>query len=123
LKFASIWHFFFGYGLKTPVAAASRVLDTMMLQKIRQQRQSDFRGLDLAAEAPTPKQLLNDEKVLIRKHGNDLATRMQNNGFTGLSVEARARQLGLSELYNIVYRNFSKHPQYRLHGAPGATNK
>jgi hypothetical protein len=91
-----------------PVAAANRVLDTMMLQKIRQQRQSDFRGLDLVAEAPTPKQLLNDEKILIRKHGKDLATRMQNNGFTGLSVEARARQLGLSELYNIVYRNFSR---------------
>ena len=91
-----------------PVAAASRVLDTMMLQKIRQQRQSDFRGLDLVAGAPTPKQLLNDEKILIRKHGKDLAPRMQNNGFTDLSVEARARQLGLSELYNIVYRNLSR---------------
>ena len=33
---------------------------------------------------------------------------MRRNGFSGLSIEERARQLGLSTEYNIIYRNFSR---------------
>jgi hypothetical protein len=108
-----------------PVAAVSKVLDTMMLQKIPQQRQSDFRGLDLVAGAPTPEQLLSDQNILIRKYGKGIATKMQNNGFTGFSVEVRAQQLGLSEIYNIVYRNFSRNihnTDYMEHLGPRPTD-
>jgi hypothetical protein len=90
------------------VTAASRVLDAMMMQKVRQQRSSNFRGLNLITGAPTPTQLLQDEQNLIDKYGKDMATKMRNNGFTGISVEERARQLGLVDLYNIIYRNFSR---------------
>ena len=33
---------------------------------------------------------------------------MRKHGFSGLNVEQRARQAGLSSLYDIVYRNFSR---------------
>ena len=33
---------------------------------------------------------------------------MRRFGFSGLSVEGRAKELGLNDLYNIVYRNFSR---------------
>lgn len=33
---------------------------------------------------------------------------MRRHGFSGLSIEERAKQIGLSTEYNIVYRNFSR---------------
>jgi hypothetical protein len=93
---------------KDPVEAGGRVLDAMMLQKISQQRQSNFVGHDLVSGAPTPEELLQAEKILIEKHGKDIAQKLRRNGFSGLSIEDRAKQVGLSGLYNIVYRNFSR---------------
>ena len=37
---------------------------------------------------------------------------MRRHGFSGLSVEDRANELGLSDLYNVAYRNFS----WNIHG-------
>lgn len=88
--------------------AARRVLDAMMLEKVKQQRQSDFRGLELIDEAPTPEALLALEKKLVEQYGNTAARAMRRHGFSGLSVEDRANKLGLSNVYNVVYRNFSR---------------
>jgi hypothetical protein len=88
--------------------AAHRVLDTMMLQKIRQQRQSNFLGLTSVPEAPSREEMLNDEQQLITKYGKDTADKMRRHGFSGLSIEERAKQISLSIEYNIVYRNFSR---------------
>ena len=91
-----------------PAAAAGKVLDAMMLQKISQQRQSNFIGLPTVRGAPSREKMLEDEKALVRQYGKETAEKMRRNGFTGLSIEERARQVGLSTEYNIVYRNFSR---------------
>jgi hypothetical protein len=91
-----------------PAAAARKVLDAMMLQKISQQRQSNFIGLSSVPGAPSREKMLEDEKALVRQYGKVTAEKMRRNGFSGLSIEERARQVGLSTEYNIVYRNFSR---------------
>ena len=91
-----------------PQQAVRRVIDAMMLEKVRQQRQSDFRGHELVDGAPTPEVLLALEKKLFEQYGSTAATAMRRHGFSGLSVEGRANELGLNDLYNIVYRNFSR---------------
>jgi hypothetical protein len=79
-----------------------------MLQKISQQRQSKFVGLSSVPGAPTPAEMLEREKEIIAKYGRETADKMRRNGFTGLSIEERAKQVDLSTEYNIVYRNFSR---------------
>lgn len=91
-----------------PPRAARRILDAMMLEKVRQQRQTDFRGLELVDGAPTREALLDFEKKLIEQYGKATARAMRRHGFSGLSVEDRANELGLSDLYDVVYRNFSR---------------
>ena len=91
-----------------PVAASRKVLVAMMLQKISQQRQSNFLGLSSVPGAPSRERMLEDEKARIRQYGKETAEKMRRNGFSGLSIEERARQVGLSTEYNIVYRNFSR---------------
>jgi hypothetical protein len=91
-----------------PAATARKVLDAMMLQKISQQRQSNFIGLSSVPGAPSRVKMLEDEKALVQKYGKETAKKMRRHGFLGLSIEERARQVGLSTEYNIVYRNFSR---------------
>jgi hypothetical protein len=93
---------------ENPEKAARRVIDAMMLEKVKQQRESDFRGLDLVEGAPTRDEILSLEKSLVERYGRDLVGRMRRHGFSGQSVEDRARQTGLSDLYHVVYRNFSR---------------
>ena len=91
-----------------PRQAARRLVDTMMLEKVRQQRQSGFRGLELVDGAPSPEVLLALEGQLVVRYGKNCARAMRRHGFSGLSVEERANELGLGDLYNVVYRNFSR---------------
>ncbi len=93
---------------ENPQRAARRVLDAMMLDKVRQQRESDFRGLELVDGAPNPDTLLSLERELVTEYGASAARGMRRHGFSGLSVRDRAITLGLSDLYNVVYRNFSR---------------
>ncbi len=85
--------------------ANKRILHAMMLEKFRQLQAADFfpaiedvnrkdweQAIDeIAAEYP-PKEL----------------ARMKRHGFTGLSMEQRARATGHLKAYNAVYRNFSR---------------
>ncbi len=91
-----------------PAEAAHKVLDTMMLQKISQQRQSKFLGLVSVPGAPSREKMLEREQKLTAKLGKDTADKMRRHGFSGLSIEERAKHVGLSTEYNIVYRNFSR---------------
>lgn len=91
-----------------PEKAARRVIDAMVLEKMRQQRQSNFQGLELVDEAPTPEALLVLEEEIVGQYGEPDARAIRQHGFSGLSVEGRASELGLSDLYNVVYRDFSR---------------
>jgi Family of unknown function (DUF5677) len=91
-----------------PAEAAHKVLDAMVLQKISQQRQSKFLGLASVPGAPSREKMLENEQQLIAKYGKDTADKMRRHGFSGLSIEERAKHVGLSTEYRIVYRNFSR---------------
>lgn len=91
-----------------PAEAAHKVLDTMTLQKINQQRQSKFIGLAPVPGTPSREKMLEREQQLIAKYGKDTADKMRRHGFSGLSIEERAKHVGLSTEYHVVYRNFSR---------------
>jgi hypothetical protein len=95
-----------------PIKAVVRVSDSMMLQKFKQQRQSEFAGHDLVEGAPSPEMQQHVEDIIVTRHGKELAKQMRAYGFSGRSVEQRAQYLGLDDLYNVIYRNFSRN----IHG-------
>lgn len=89
-------------------AACMRVMDAVMLEKIKQVRASDFKGLDLIHDAPTPGQFLELESEIANRYSASEFEKLKRYGFTGVNIEQRAKQSGLSTEYNIVYRNFSR---------------
>ncbi|MHB8109435.1 MAG: DUF5677 domain-containing protein [Syntrophorhabdaceae bacterium] len=91
-----------------PIEACKRVWDSVMLEKVKQQRASNFEGLDLIPGAPSREQLIETEDNIKRRYSNADLGKIRKNGFSGLNVEQRAKQAGLSSIYDIVYRNFSR---------------
>jgi hypothetical protein len=66
-----------------PAAAARKVLDATILQKISQQRQSNFYGHSSVLEAPSREKMLEDEKALVRQYGKEAAAeKIRRNGFS-----------------------------------------
>jgi hypothetical protein len=81
-----------------------RILDSIVLEKVKQMRASNFAGI--------PKGIIEDytkyeSDVIVRYTANDLK-RLKQNGFSMVSIEDRAKKTGHSEEYNIIYRNFSR---------------
>jgi hypothetical protein len=70
-----------------PAAAASKVLVAMMLQKISQQRQSNFIGLSSVRGAPSREKMLEDEQALVREYGKETAEKVRRNGFSGIRAQ------------------------------------
>jgi hypothetical protein len=91
-----------------PKVACKRVIDSMMLEKIKQQRASGFKGLGLLPDGPSQNDFENEEAKIAQQYTTDEIRAMRKHGFTGLSVEERAKQADLEDLYHIVYRNFSR---------------
>jgi hypothetical protein len=89
-------------------AACHRMLDAVMLDKIRQQRASGFAGHELVAGAPGPDECDATEREIASRYSSEQLKNLRRNGFSGLTVEARAQQTDRQEHYNIVYRNFSR---------------
>lgn len=89
-------------------SACQRILDSLTLEKVKQQRATNFRGLDFASNAPTRKQLEEQEAEVASRYSPTDLQNLRRYGFTGESVEKRAASLGLQDLYNVVYRNFSR---------------
>lgn len=81
-----------------------RILDSIVLEKVRQMRASNFAGI--------PKNITDDytkhEKDVIERYTKNDLKRLKQNGFSMVSIEDRAKKTGHSEEYNIVYRNFSR---------------
>lgn len=91
-----------------PKAACRRVIDAMMLEKVKQSRASGFKGLDLLPDGASQSDLEAEEERIMQEYTSEEIRAMRRHGFTGLSVEERAKQAGRGELYQIVYRNFSR---------------
>lgn len=89
-------------------AASRRVMDAMMLEKIKQQRMSGFAGHDLVPGGLSPEQLDTIQKRIAARYTPDEFQRLRKEGFTGVKIEERARQTGHEEEYQILYRNLSR---------------
>lgn len=88
--------------------ACLRLIDSMMLEKIKQLEASNYAGLEMIPGGATRedfKKVL--EEIQSRYSSSEIAT-LRKYGFTGLSIENRAKLAGHEDAYQIVYRNFSR---------------
>lgn len=93
---------------KDDVGVVHRVLDSMMLEKIKQLHASNYAGLAVIPGAPTQQDFEKVLKDIQSRYSPSEITKLQRYGFTGLSIEKRAQVAGHEEAYHIVYRNFSR---------------
>jgi len=93
---------------KDPEGACRRLLDSVMLEKIKQVRASNFLGLEFVPDAPTREILLANEEEIVGRYDSKELNKIKKYGFSGLSVEQRARQAKYTHFYDVVYRNFSR---------------
>ncbi|OFW25345.1 MAG: hypothetical protein A3H27_07245 [Acidobacteria bacterium RIFCSPLOWO2_02_FULL_59_13] len=98
---------------KDPKSACHRLLDAMALEKSKQQRASNYAGHELVEGAPGPDEFAQKEKEIALRYSTSELKSMRKYGFSGLSVEDRARQAGCKDYYDIIYRNFSRN----VHGS------
>lgn len=84
--------------------AVLRVVDSMMLEKIKQARASGFIGMP-----PEMQQNLEKyEKEIASRYEAAELRQLRKYGFTGLPIEQRASMTGHETAYSVVYRNFSR---------------
>lgn len=93
---------------KNPQDVCKRLLDSMMLEKIKQARAAKFIGFEFVPGAPTPETLTAREKEIEGRYDPLEFKKLRKHGFSGLSVEERARQADYTHFYDVVYRNFSR---------------
>ena len=92
-------------------AACRRVLDTVMLEKIKQAviARRSSRGTTSSLVLQRQKSSTTLKGISQRgTHRCEELQKLKKHGFTGMNVEHRAKRSGLSDEYNIVYRNFSR---------------
>jgi hypothetical protein len=88
--------------------ACFRIIDAMMLEKIKQQRASNFAGLGMIPDSPTIENFETAEKEIASRYTLEEIKRLKKYGFTGVPIEQRAKMTGHEEAYDIEYRNFSR---------------
>ncbi|HLG55999.1 MAG TPA: DUF5677 domain-containing protein [Vicinamibacterales bacterium] len=84
------------------------MIDAVMLEKLKQQRASDYAGLGLIPDGPTLDDFAAIEARLNSRYPEEALQAMRRHGFSGVNIEARAKRVGRGDLYNIMYRNFSR---------------
>jgi hypothetical protein len=87
-----------------PQDAFRRVVDSMMLEKIKQVRAAQFGGISPEHQ----EELENREKEIAECYSPEEFTKLRKHGFTGIPIEQRATMTGHEVAYSIVYRNFSR---------------
>jgi len=95
--------------------ACRRLLDSVMLAKIKQQRATHLRGLEAAPGAPSRQVMEKKEGAIASRYTPGECEALGKHGFSGKNMEQRCRTLdkrgggtGFSDTYNVVYRNFSR---------------
>jgi len=91
-----------------PRRACEQVRDSIMLEKVKQQRAVKFKGLDLISGAPSREDLEEIERKIASRYSKSEFKNIRKHGFSGMSVEERSRGTGCTDIYDIVYRNFSR---------------
>jgi hypothetical protein len=104
---------FFSRFLREPTDTMRLMLDAMMLEKIRQMESVNFRGLDLIPGAPTADDFRQREKEIKARRSPSEIKALRKHGFSQMTVEQRAQEMHHSDMYNVIYRNFSRN----VHGS------
>jgi hypothetical protein len=81
-----------------------RVFDSMILEKAKQARASNFGGMSLEEK----ENILASEKRVSQNYSPEELKKIKQHGFTGINMEERARISGDLDDYNVAYRNFSR---------------
>ncbi len=87
-----------------PKAGYERILDSMILEKAKQARASNFGGMT----EDEKKNILSAEQAASQKYSPEELKNLKKNGFTGMNIEERAKLCGEQDDYNVAYRNFSR---------------
>ena len=88
--------------------ACYRVLDAMMLEKIKQLESVDYYP-DAPADIRPSREVWEKKKArIVERYPSAEIRAMRRHGFTGISIETRCRQVGELSAYNTIYRNFSR---------------
>jgi len=90
------------------IAVCHRVLDSMMLEKIKQLEASNYAGLGMIPRGVTREDFNKKLKEIRARYSSSEIKKLRKYGFTGLSIENRAKLAGHEDAYQIVYRNFSR---------------
>ena len=91
-----------------PMQACERVLDSMMLEKVKQKNSLYYVDLDLALGIDNLQNLLDFEEQIADRYAKEELKKIRKYGFTGIPIEQRAIKTGNKETYDIIYRNFSR---------------
>jgi len=87
-------------------SACRRVVDSMLLEKLKQVRDPTFVVPPIVPLDPNSVEDM--AKEIASRYSPDELRSLTRYGFTGLTIEGRARLTGHKEAYNVVYRNFSR---------------
>jgi hypothetical protein len=85
-------------------AACERVSDSMVLEKVKQARASEWGGVG----AELRRKMEEHESEISGRYQPEEVLQMRKHGFTGIPIEQRAAMTGHEVAYSIVYRNFSR---------------
>ena len=88
--------------------AMQRVMDALMVEKIKQLKAVDYHGGKPGEEMVHREAWTQREAEISGRYSPKELGAMRRHGFTGMSVEARCRRTGHKGTYDSVYRNFSR---------------
>lgn len=104
---------FFSRFLRDPTDTMRLMLDAMMLEKIKQMESVNFVGLDPITGAPSRDDFRQREREIRQRRSPSEVNALRKYGFSQMTVEQRARETNHIDMYNVVYRNFSRN----VHGS------
>jgi Family of unknown function (DUF5677) len=85
-----------------PEATFYRVGDSMILEKVKQQRESKFVGLDLLPPGTlTPEEMLQAEEEIKSRYSESEFKKLKKYGFTGMNLEQCAIKTENKKMYPI----------------------
>lgn len=93
---------------RDPRKACQRVIDAILAEKIKQLESVDYQSKLPEGFQINRKDFERIKAELNQRYTCDELRAIRKYGFTGLSIEARCRQTRHDEVYNIIYRNFSR---------------
>lgn len=88
--------------------AVRRYLDGMYLQWVKQANDFHYHGVPGAGDSALSISEQQNEAQIRARYSEDEFKSIRKEGFSSLSIEERAKKLGYSQLYCVVFRSFAR---------------